>query len=140
MLHFNDFIISTDAFRAKGSPLLAAMKPSVPQFPLFDSDGTPAIVIPVANFCQGLQCACSRLHCLQLWHHLALGVNFPLLRGGRLANAYNLVSQGTDFLRSGNRVVLSCKDKKEIDVVYFANIRAVLTQSFYDPCILLFGN
>ncbi len=67
-------------------------------------------------------------------------MNFPLLRGGWLSNTYNLVSQGTDFLCSGNRVVFSHKDKKEIDVMYFGNIRAVLTQSFYDPCILLFGN
>lgn len=116
------------------------MKPSVPRYRLFDSDGTPAVVIPVANFRQGLQRACSRLHCLQLWHHLAPGVNFPSLRGGRLANAQDLVSQGTDFLCSGKRVGLAHKNKKEIDVMYFADIRAVLTQHFYDPCILLFGD
>jgi len=67
-------------------------------------------------------------------------VNFPLLRGGWLVSAYNLVSQGSDFLCRGNRVGLPNKDKKEIDVMYFGKIRAVLTQIFYDPCILLFGN
>lgn len=80
----------------------------------------------MVNLRQGLERTRRCLHCLQLWHHLAPGVHFPLLVVGPLHYACDLVSRSADFRGSGQRIGLTAKNQKKIDLMDLGQIRAVV--------------